>query len=339
VRHAKLKLVKTMVTKRVFRFAVVAIIVGQTTLLAFAQTYPSRPVTMIVPFAAGGPTDAITRLLSERMRLSLGHPVIVENVTGATGSIGVARAARAAPDGYTLSIGTIATHVFNGAIYKLQFDALVDFEPVSLLATQPVLIVGRQGLPATDLRELIAWLRANPGKALEGTAGTGSSQHIGGVLFQTLTGTRFQFVPYRGAAPAMNDLVAGQIDLMIGDTAANSAPQIRAGNIKAYAVMAATRMAAIPEIPTVDESGLPGCHLAFWQALWVAKGTPRDVIRKLNAAVVGALADPEVKQRISDLGMVVPSPDEQTSEALATFHKAEIEKWWPIIRAADIKAE
>jgi tripartite-type tricarboxylate transporter receptor subunit TctC len=205
VRHAKLKLVKSMVTKRVFRFAiVVAIIVGQTTLLAFAQTYPSRPVTMIVPFAAGGPTDAITRLLSERMRLSLGHPVIVENVTGATGSIGVARAARAAPDGYTLSIGTIATHVFNGAIYKLQFDTLVDFEPVSLLATQPVLIVGRQRLPGTDLRELIAWLRANPGKALEGTAGTGSSQHIGGVLFpqgRQPPSKRGASFPHRWAAP------------------------------------------------------------------------------------------------------------------------------------------
>ena len=300
--------------------------------------YPSRPITMIVPFAAGGPTDTIGRIISERVRASLSQTVIIENVTGANGSIGVGRVARAAPDGYTLGIGHWATHVINGAIYPLQYDVFSDFAPVALIATNPQLIVTKNAVPANNLSNLIAWLKANPDKASQGTAGPGSAAHVAGVFFQSITGTRFQFVPYRGAAPIMQDLLAGQIDLTF-DQAANSLPQVRAGKIRAYAVTAKTRLASAPEIPTVDEAGLPGFYISVWHGLWVPKGTPNDVIAKLNAAVVEALADPAVRQRLAELGQEIPLREQQTPEALSTFHKAEIDKWWPIIKASNIKAE
>jgi tripartite-type tricarboxylate transporter receptor subunit TctC len=305
---------------------------------AGAQVYPSRPITMIAPFPAGGPLDTLARILAERMRVALGQPVIIENVTGASGSIGTGRVARAAGDGYTLGLGNWPTHVINGAVFKLQYDVRSDFEPVSLLATNPMVIVAKKAMPANDLKELIAWLKANPGKSAQGTSGAGAATHIAGVFFEKETGARIQLVPYRGAGPAMQDLIAGQIDLMI-DPAANSLPQVRAGSIKAYAVTAKSRLAAAPEIPTVDEAGLPEFYVSTWLAFFVPKGTPKDIVAKLNAAVVEALADPVIRQRLAGLGHEIPQREQQTPEALGAFHKAEIEKWWPIIRAAGIKAE
>ncbi len=303
-----------------------------------ALTYPSRPVTLIVPFPAGGPIDSTARIVAEGMRASLGQPVIIENVSGASGSIGTGRVARAAPDGYTIGIGYLGTHVFNGATYTLSYDLLNDFEPVSLLVTNPLLIDAKKTMPANNLRELIAWLKANPGKASQGTSGVGGTSDIAGIFFQKKTDTRFQLVPYPGSAPMMQDLMGGRIDLMI-DFAANSLPQVRAGTIKAYAVTAPRRLPAAPEIPTVDEAGLPGFYISAWQGLWVPKGTSTDAIGKLNAAVAAALADPSVRRRLADLGQEIYPREQQTPEALGVLQRAEIAKWWPIIKAAGSKAE
>jgi len=303
-----------------------------------AQTYPSRPVTLVVAFAAGGSGDTIARILAEHMRTQIGQTIVVENVGGAAGSIGVGRVARAAPDGYTIVAGNWPTHVLNGAIYSLNYDVLKDFEPISLVATESIVIVGRKDLPAASLTDLIAWMRANPDKASAGTVGPGSVGHIVGLFFQKETGTRFQFIPYRGVGPAIQDMIAGQIDVMF-DTSANSLPQVRSGNVKAFAVTAKARPAAAPEIPTVDEAGLPGFHISNWRGLWAPKGTPRDVIAKLNGAVRSALADEAVRKRLGDLGQELFPPEQLTPEALATLQAAEIEKWWPIIKAANIKAQ
>lgn len=328
--------VAPLVTRK-FLFALLATaILGDP--LAAAQVYPSRPVTMIVPFAAGGPTDTIGRVVAEGMRGSLGQPVIIENITGAAGTLAVGRAARAAPDGYTLSLGAWPTHVVNGAVYTLPYDVLKDFEPVALIANNPELIVTKSALPANDLRGLIAWLKANPDKGTASSSGLGSASHVSGLLFQKLTDTRFQFVPYRGAGPAMQDLIAGQIDLMF-DQASNSLPHLQAGAIRAIAVTSATRLTSAPEIPTVDEAGLPEFHVSIWHGLWVPKGTPSSIIRTLNSAVMVALATPEIRRRLTELGQEIPAPDQQTPEALGAFHKAEIDKWWPVIRAAGIKQE
>jgi tripartite-type tricarboxylate transporter receptor subunit TctC len=305
---------------------------------ASAQVYPSRSITIVVPFAAGGPLDTLARIVAERMRASLGQPIVIENVTGAGGSIGTCRVARAAPDGYTLVIGIWTTHVVNGAIYPLQYDVLNDFEPIALLANNPQLIVAKKSMPVNDLKGLIAWLKANPNKASAGTAGVGSPQHILGVFFQNATDTRFQFVHYRGGGPATQDLVAGQIDIIIADQV-TALPQIRSGNIRAYAVTNKDRLAAAPEVPTVDEAGLPNFYTTVWNAIWAPKGTPKNVIARINAAIVDGLSDSAVRQRLADLGQQIVPREQQTPEALAAFHQAEVEKWWPIIKARNIMGE
>jgi tripartite-type tricarboxylate transporter receptor subunit TctC len=305
---------------------------------AAAQTFPSRPVTMIVPLAVGGSTDVIARIVAEGMRASLGQPVVVENVTGAGGTLGVGRVARAAPDGYTISLGQWGTNMANGAIYPLQYDIIGDFDPVALIANQPFLIDSRKTLPAKDLKELIAWLKANPDKATEGNSGIGTPSHVAGILLQNTLGIRWQMVPYRSAGLSMGDLVAGQIDILL-DTPAVSLPQVSGGLIKAYAVTAKSRLAVAPDIPTVDEAGLPGFYFSFWHAVWVPKGTPRPIIAKLNEAVVNALADPLVRKRLTDIAQDIFPREQLTPEALGAFHRAEAEKWWPIIKAAGIKAE
>jgi tripartite-type tricarboxylate transporter receptor subunit TctC len=304
----------------------------------YGQGYPARPVTMVVPVSPGGPTDAIARILAERMRVSLGEPVVVENVTGAAGNVGIGRVARAIPDGYTIGIGLTSTHVFNGVIYPLPFDVLTDFAPIALVATNPQFIVSKNDVPARDLRELIAWLKANPDTATMATIGPGSPAHIAGVLFQNITGTRFQFVPYRGGAPGMQDLLAGQIDLMIPQPAI-ALPQIQSGKIRAYAVTARTRLASAPDIPTVDEAGAPGLYIDIWHGLWAPKATPSALLAKLNAAVVDSLADKEVRRRFAEMAQEIPPLEQQTAQALGTFQKAEIDKWRPIIKAANITPE
>jgi tripartite-type tricarboxylate transporter receptor subunit TctC len=303
-----------------------------------AQAYPTRPITIIIPFPPGGANDMLGRILAERMRGLLSQSIVIENVGGASGSIGVGRAVRSPADGYTLNIGSVSSHVLSGAIYALPYDLVNDLEPVALLAFEPLMIVGRKGIPAADLKELIAWLKANPGKASQGNPGTGSLGQIIGALFQKETGTKFQAVPYRGGGPAIQDLVAGHIDLMIEPTS-NFAQHIPSGAVKPYAVAAKTRVPAALHVPTVDEAGLPGFYASLWLGLWLPKSTPKDVVAKLNSAVIEALADPAVRQRLTDIGQNVPPPEQQTPEALGAFQKAEIEKWWPIIKAANIKAE
>jgi len=305
---------------------------------ASAQPYPSRPITMIVPFPPGGLTDVIARVLVEGMRARLGQTIVIENVGGATGGIGSGRVARAAPDGYTVVVGIWNTHVANGATYALQYDVVKDFEPIVLLADSPLLLVAKKSMPANNLKELIAWLAANPDKVSMATVGAGSPGHLLGVLLQKETGTRFGQVAYRGAGPAMQDVVAGQIDAMFSNTA-TALPQVVAGSVKAYAVTARSRLAVAPDIPSMDEAGLPGFHFSLWAALFAPKGTPRDIIDKLNAAAVGSLDDPEIRRKLATQGFEFPSRERQTPEALAALQKSEIEKWWPIIKAAGIKAQ
>lgn len=303
-----------------------------------AQDFPNKPMTVIVPFSAGGPTDALIRTLGERMRESLGQQVLIENVTGAAGTIGVGRVARAPGDGYTLSFGHWSTHVINGAAYPLPFDLLTDLEPVALLTSYPMLLVSKNAVPAKDLKEFVAWVKANQDKAAVGSIGVGSAAHVAGVYFENIAGVKLNYIPYRGAAPALQDLLAGNIDFMF-DHVANALPHVKSGAIRAYAVTSDTRIPSAPDIPTVDEAGLPKLHVSIWFGLWAPKGTPKEVVNKLNAAVKDALADPAVREKLAALGQVIPPVDKQSPEALRAHQKAEIEKWWPIVKAANIKID
>jgi tripartite-type tricarboxylate transporter receptor subunit TctC len=308
-------------------------------LSAGAQGYPTHAITMIVPFSAGGPTDTIARIVSERMTRALGQTVVVENITGAGGSIAVGRVARAGPDGYTLGIGHVGTHVINSAVYQLAYDVLKDLEPVAMIATNPQIVISKSAVPAKNLKELVAWVKANQEKVSIATGGAGTPSHVSAVYFQKVIGTpQPQIIHYRGAAPAMQDLIAGHVDLEF-DQAANSLPQVRAGKIRAYAVTSKTRLLAAPEIPTVDEAGLPGFYMAVWHGIWVPNKTPKAIVTRLNAALVEALADPAVRERLATLGQEIPLREQQTPEALGAHHREEVDKWWPVIKAAGIKAE
>ena len=304
---------------------------------AGAEDYPTHPITMIVPLAPGGSTDTLGRIMAQAMRATLGQPVVVENTAGAAGTIGVTRAERSAPDGYTVLWGMWGTNVANGAIYNLDFDFLKDFEPVALVATQPFLIDARKTMPANNLKELVTWLKANADKATMGTSGVGSPSHVAGVLMENLVGVKWQMVSYRSAGLATQDLLAGITDIQL-DTPAVSLPHVKSGDLKAYAVTAKDRIAVAPDIPTTDEAGLPGFYFSFWHAMWAPKGTPKEIIAKLNAAIVAALADPDTRKKLTDLAQVIYPREQQTPEALHDFQKAEIDKWWPIIKAAGIKA-
>jgi tripartite-type tricarboxylate transporter receptor subunit TctC len=304
---------------------------------AQAQTYPSRPVSIVVPYPAGGVTDSLVRLLADRMKITLGQPVLTENMGGASGTVGAAHVARATPDGYTLLLGNSEAFVLTPATMSLPYNPSTAFTPIALLPSYPFILVSTNDVPATTLKELIAWVKANPRKVLQGTVGSGTAQQLCGISIQNTLGVKWQLVPYRGGTPAMQDMLAGQINFMCTATG-SFLPLVRNGQIRAYAVTAERRSEAAPEIPTVDEAGLPGLYVSVWNALWAPAGTPKDIAAKLNAAANAAMADPAFHKRIVEMGLDMPSADQRTPEALEALRKADIAKWWPIIKAAGLKA-
>ncbi len=320
------------------RFLAIALAVLAAASASAQETYPARPITMVVPYPAGGVTDTLGRLLAEHMRASLGQRVVIENVGGAGGSVGVGRVARAAGDGYTIVLGNSENFVLNAAVQTLPYDVTTDFEPVVLLPSYPLLIVSKTAVPAKTLKELTGWIKDNAGKVTQGTVGYGTAQHLCGLSMQKAISATWQLVPYRGGTPVMQDMLAGQIDIMCTATG-SFLPLVRSGQVRAYAITADKRAVSAPDIPTVDEAGLPGLHISVWNGIWAPKDTPRDAVTKLNAAAVAAMADPQVRQRITDLALEMPPADQLTPQALATLQKSETAKWWPIIKAAGIKAQ
>ena len=302
---------------------------------AHAQSFPSRPITLIVPFPPGGSTDTAARILADKMKPILGQSVIIENVGGAGGSIAVGRVARAAPDGYTIDIGQWDTHV-GSIIYNITYDLQKDFDPIGLISVNPQLMVAKKNLQANRLNELVAWMKANPGEAK--FVNQNAAAHVTGILMEKATGTKVTYIPYRGAGPAMTDLISGQVDLLVIQGAA-ALPQVRAGTIKAIANLSPQRSASMPDIPTSDETGVPGLYMSGWFGFFGPKGMPKEAVDKLNGAMRQVLADPTVKARFTELGLDVASPQQQTPEGLAAFQKAEIDKWWPIIKASGIKPD
>jgi len=307
-------------------------------LTATAQTFPDRPLTMVVPFPAGGATDVLARILSERMKASLGQPIVVENVGGAAGTIALGKVMRAAADGYTLSIGTSTTHMLTGGLYDLPFDLLTELDPIIMIGSEPLLIVAKKDLPVDNLKELIAWLKANPGKASVGIAGVGATGHLAGIAFQKETGTSFEFVPYRGNAPGRQALAAGQIDFMI-EPSSNFPALVKAGTIKGLALTSPARIDSYSDTPTTTEAGLPSFQASLWYGLWVRHGAPADVIKRLNAVMRETLADPEVAKKLNALGIEITPAAKQRPDDLRAFQKGEAERWWPIIKAANIKQQ
>jgi len=304
---------------------------------AWGQSFPSRPITVTVPFAAGGPTDTIARIMAERMSKTLGQTLVVENTAGAGGTIAVTKIMRAAPDGYSIGIGHVGTHVIAPAVQEVTADYLTELEPVGLMATNPQIIVTNPNVNAKELKDLVAFVKASAEPVSSGTGGPGTPSHISAVYFGNTIGRPLNIIHYKGSGPALQDVIAGHIQMTF-DQAANALPQIRAGRIRAYAVTQKTRLASAPDIPTTDEAGLPNFYMSVWHAFWVPKGTPKDVVQKLNAAMREALADPAVRKRLEDLGQEIPAPEQQTPEALHAYHRAERDKWWPLIKAAGIKA-
>ena len=321
------------------RLAIVFALMLHWTAVATAQTFPSRPITLLVPFAAGGPADTLARMLGQRMQATLGQPVVVENAPGAAGSLGVGRVVRAAPDGYTIGIGHLGTHVFNGAMYALPYDLVKDLAPIAPLPSNVYILIAKKQVPATDLASLIAWLKANPDQASMATAGIGSIGHLAGIYFQNASGVPLTIVPYRGGAAADTDVIAGHVTLLFDQLSGSSAQLYRSGAVRPFAVAAKARLASLPDIPTVDEAGLPGLYVSAWYGLWAPKGTPRAAIDKLNAAVAAALADPDLRRQLAAQEALLPRADQMSPEALGALQKAEIEKWWPLIKAAAIKVE